>query len=221
MPKYKLICFDVDGTLVDNVEYSWQIFHDYFKTDIALRESVRNAFLDGKISYFEWAEHDINLWKELNATKKQFFHAMELAGIKPMTGALECIAELKKRNLRLAIVSGTLNVILDKVYPDYEKIFSYVFLSRLLFDSDGKLSRAIPTRFDMDMKADALIHISEKEGISLSECVFIGDHNNDVKIAKIAGLGIAFNCKSDELRRIANIVIEKKDLKEVLRYIIQ
>ena len=220
MSKYKLVCFDVDGTLVDNVEYSWQIFHDYFHVDQIRREFARESFFSGRITYLEWAEHDIALWMKAGATKAQFVHAMELAKLKPMTGALECIEELKRRNLRLAIVSGTLDVILDKVYPDYEKLFSYVFLSRLIFDNEGRLSGAIPTRFDMDMKADALRHIAEKENILLEECVFIGDHNNDVKIATIAGLGIAFNCKSDNLRSIADVVIKKKDLREILRYLI-
>ncbi len=72
----------------------------------------------------------------------------------------------------------------------------------------------------MDGKAIALKKIAERENLKLSECVFIGDHNNDVKIAQEAGLAIAFNCKSDELRDTADVCIEKKDLREVLRYII-
>lgn len=220
MAKYKLVCFDVDGTLVDNVEFSWQLFHEYFQTDIHRREDARNKFYSGKISYLEWAEHDINLWKEVKATKKGFYGAMEKAGITPMSGAREAINELKKRNLKLAIVSGTLNVILEKTYPDYEKIFGHIYMSRLIFDNKGTLIDAIPTAFDMEKKADALKQIAEKERISLKECVFVGDHHNDVKIAQAAGLGIAFNCKSDELRKVADVVIEKKDLREVLGFVL-
>ena len=43
MPKYKLVCFDVDGTLVDNITFSWQLFHDYFQTDRHKREDAKNA----------------------------------------------------------------------------------------------------------------------------------------------------------------------------------
>ena len=40
MPKYKLVCFDVDGTLVDNVIYSWELFHNYFDVDMKKREEL-------------------------------------------------------------------------------------------------------------------------------------------------------------------------------------
>ena len=36
-----------------------------------------------------------------------------------------------------------------------------------------------------------------------------------------AGLGIAFNCQHDKLKEVADVVIEKKDLREVLKYILQ
>jgi len=35
-----------------------------------------------------------------------------------------------------------------------------------------------------------------------------------------AGLGIAFNCNEEELKKVADVVIEKKDLREVLKYIL-
>jgi len=47
-----------------------------------------------------------------------------------------------------------------------------------------------------------------------------GDHHNDVTIAKIAGLSIAFDAKNEELRRTADVVIDRKDLREVLKYIV-
>ncbi|MDP6600639.1 MAG: HAD hydrolase family protein, partial [Candidatus Woesearchaeota archaeon] len=47
-----------------------------------------------------------------------------------------------------------------------------------------------------------------------------GDYLNDVKILKEAGLGIAFNCKEDKVKEAADIVVEKKDLREVLGHIL-
>ena len=69
-------------------------------------------------------------------------------------------------------------------------------------------------------KATALKKIAEREGISLKECVFIGDYLNDMKVMQEAGLGIAFNCEEDELKKIADVVVEKKDLREILRFIL-
>ena len=218
MPKYKLVCFDVDGTLVDNVKFSWQIFHDYFQTDKHKREDARSKFFSGKISYMQWAEHDINLWKEKNAKKEEFFRA--IAHLKLMNGALETLSELKENNIKLAIISGSLNIILEKLMPNHKEFFDDVFLSRIYFDEEGNISRVEATEFDMDAKALALEKIAKREKISLKECVFVGDFLNDKKVMQEAGLGIAFNCQHDELKRVADIVIEKKDLREILKYIL-
>ena len=151
MPKYKLVCFDVDGTLIDNVKFSWQIFHDYFQTDKHRREDAKNKFLNGKISYLEWANHDINLWKEKNAKKKDFFKAIE--NLRLMNGAMETLRELKNNNIKLAIVSGSVNVVLEKFIPDYNEFFDDVFLSRIYFDEEGSILKVEATEFDMEKKA--------------------------------------------------------------------
>lgn len=219
MPKYKLVCFDVDGTLVDNVKFSWQVFHDYFQTDKVKREDARNKFMNGDISYLEWANHDLDMWKGKNATKDDFFRALE--PLRLMNGAIEAVRELKKNNIRLAIISGSLNVVLEKLMPDYNDFFDDIFLSRIHFDEKGNIAKIEATEYDMDKKAEALRHIAEKKKIGLKECVFIGDYLNDVKVLKDAGLGIAFNCKEDRVKEAADIVVEKKDLREVLRYILK
>ena len=218
MSEYKLVCFDVDGTLIDNVTFSWQIFHDYFQTDKHRREDAKNAFFSGKISYLQWAEHDINLWKEKNAKREDFFKA--ISHLKLMEGAMETLTELKKNGLKLAIISGSLNIILETFMPNYNKFFDDVFLSRIYFDEDGKISKVEATEFDMDAKALALRKIAEREKISLKECVFVGDYLNDLKIMQESGLGIAFNCKHDELRKAADVCIDKKDLRQILKFIL-
>ena len=218
MPKYKLVCFDVDGTLIDNVKFSWNIFHDYFKVDMKRRENARNDFFNGKISYLQWAWHDINMWKEKGAKKEDFLKAIE--GLSLMNGAMETLQELKKNNLKLAIISGSMNILLEKFIPNYNNFFDDVFLSKIYFGEDGKITSIEPTEFDIEKKAEALKQIAKREKIKLSECVFVGDYLNDIKVMQEAGLGIAFNCQHDELRKAADVVIEKKDLREVLRYIL-
>ncbi|MBW2989651.1 HAD family phosphatase [Candidatus Woesearchaeota archaeon] len=220
MKSYKLVCFDVDGTLVDNIVFSWQLFHDYFRTDAEKRAKVREKFYKGEISYLDWANHDINMWVEKKAKKQDFLRALEKNKVKLMQGALETLKALKEKGIRLAVISGSLNIILEYALPDYRDYFSDVFLSHISFDKVGNITKVAATEYDMIKKAEALRIIAEKEKLKLSECVFVGDHHNDVHIAKEAGLGIAFDCKDELLRKEADIIIDKKDLRETLRYII-
>jgi len=88
---YKIVCFDVDGTLVDNIVYSWELFHNAFEVDMNKRKHAKEKFYKGEITYSQWAEHDIGMWKEKGVTKKDFEKAMVKADIKLMQGALETI----------------------------------------------------------------------------------------------------------------------------------
>ena len=213
---YKLVCFDLDGTIIDETIFIWQTIHDHLGTDKDKRKQAMVDFEAKKITYAQWAEHDVMLWREKHATKEILINS--IAPLRLMEGAKEVLAELKQRGLKLAVISGSLNIALEKVIPDYNEIFDYIYINKLVFDGN-KITKIIPTDFDFEHKATALKEICEKEDIQLSECVFVGDHNNDVQIAELAGLSIAFNCKSDRLAQVADVVIEKKDLREILKYL--
>jgi len=137
-----------------------------------------------------------------------------------MEGAKETLDKLKKQGIKLAIISGSLDFILEYALPNYKEYFDEVFLSKIHFDKQGNITKIEATEYDMKKKADALKIIAERENLQLKECVFVGDHHNDIKIAEEAGLAIAFDCKDEGLRKIADVVIDKKDLRETLRYII-
>lgn len=218
MVKYKLICFDVDGTLVDNLTYSWNHFHEFFGVDMKRRQKAKKDYYDGSISYAEWAAHDINLWKEMKKRRQDFLEA--IGRLKLMKGALETISTLKKHGMKLAIISGSLNVIIETLLGDAVNDFDYVYLSHLLFDTNGALEGIKATAYDMEHKATALREIADKEKIKLSQTVFIGDHHNDLKAMEIAGLSIAFNPKLEEMEKIANVVITSKDLRDCLSWIL-
>lgn len=227
--KYKLICFDLDGTIIDETIFIWQTIHDALGSDKKRRKQYAEDFINKKITYKQWAEHDLELWKEVGATKTKMLEATK--GLRLMPGVLETLNKLRELKekakaegdcLKLAIISGSLNIALEKVLPNYKEYFDDVYINHLIFDGkDGEnLAGIKSTTFDFENKADALREIAARENIPLSECAFIGDHDNDIHVAEIAGLSIAFNCRSERLAQIADVVIEKKDLREILKYIV-
>ena len=73
-------------------------------------------FFSKKITYAEWARHDINMWKEKGVTRDGLKKA--IAPLRLMPGALETIQELKKKGMRLAVISGSLDIALEHVLPN-------------------------------------------------------------------------------------------------------
>jgi len=216
--KHKLVVFDLDGTIIDETLFIWKTIHEHFKTDNSKsRLKAMKRFYNGDISYEQWAQNDIDLWKEMGATKKEIMKS--ISSLKLMPGTRETLTELKKRGHKLAIISGSLNIALEKVLPDYKKFFDYVFLNRIFFDNKGHITTMEATKYDIEHKLTGLKHIAEKEGLTLKDCVFIGDSDYDRFIAEKAGFSIAFNCSSDKLAEISDVVIKKKDLRKILKYI--
>jgi phosphoserine phosphatase len=213
--KYKLVCFDLDGTLVDGTIFVWQTLHDYFQTDKVRRREAFEKAIRNEITYEEWFNCDLELLGERGATRDGVLAA--IAPMRLVPGAQETLTALKHRGLSLAVISGSLQIVLDSLSLDH--YFAHVLINRILFDDRGRIVGGIPTKFDMARKAQGLEMIAAKESIPLESTVFVGDNYNDVAAMRAAGLGIAFNCKSEELARVADVVVPGKDLREILKYI--
>lgn len=215
--KFKLVCFDLDGTLIGDTANMWNFICDEFGCDIKERDDAVEKYFKNLITYDEWVGHDVGMWIEKGVTKDDFLKVMRK--LKLTNGAVETIIELKKRGMKVGIISDSLDIALIALLPGYEKLFDEVFINKLLFDKEGRISGWKATKYCMDKKADGLRRMAEKENIRLEECVFVGDESNDIKAAESAGLSIAFSPNSEELRRKADVVIEKKDLREILKHI--
>jgi phosphoserine phosphatase len=212
-----MVVFDLDGTLADGTASIWKtILESLGINEHPRRIELRDRFRTGEIGYREWAEGDMKLMIEYGVNKAKMLKALESVWL--MKGARETLDALKARGMKLAVVSGSMDIVLEKLMPDYKKIFDHVYILKIIFGGKGNV-KGIDTCHDAWHKDIALREICRLEKISLDECVFVGDHSNDVSASKIAGLSIAFDPKSDKLREAADVIIEKKDMREILKHI--
>ncbi len=211
--QWKVVCFDLDGTLVEGAVFIWDLLHDYFETDMARRRSAKEAYFDGRISYQEWFEHDLRLLSEKGATKADM-EEMIRQRLRPVPGALETLEAVKAAGMTSAVVSGSLDIVLEAFFPT--ELFDHVFLNRMEFDPSGSILGGVHTPYDLERKADGLLEVARLAGVGPEQCVFVGDNYNDLSAARVAGMTVAYEPKSEELRTLADFVIESAPLTALL-----
>jgi phosphoserine phosphatase len=217
MRQFELVVFDVDGTLVQgpgglNV---WQLLNRRFTGGSEINKQRYAQYKQGKLSYADWVELDVSGWRDAGATRKEVIAALE--PLELIGGTRETLDRIKSRGIRLAAISGTIDVMLETIYPDHP--FDEVYANHIGFAKDGSIEHWRATPFDMQGKAKALRAIALREGIPLSRCAFVGDSDNDVWIAREAGFSVAFNPQSEELVRIADAVVRSSDLRDILPHL--
>ena len=129
-----------------------------------------------------------------------------------MPGACKTINCLKDKGVEVAIISGSFDVVADKVS---DKLGVDAVYTNSFTVEDGKLTGEVTGPLVSGSKLDVLKDHVEEAGITLDEVVAVGDGANDISMIESAGCGIAFNAK-DSVKEIADIVVDEKDLCKVL-----
>jgi phosphoserine phosphatase len=215
---FDLVAFDVDGTLVGNRDgrVVWELLNRHFRGDQALDSDRYEAYMTGQITYAEWVELDIFGWLAMGATRDQIARVI-IDKLYLVTGARETVAALKQAGLCLAVISGTINLTLDLLFPDHP--FHEVYTNRIDFDDDGLIDGWLATPYDMAGKARALEEIATRHHIPLCRTAYVGDNTNDIEVMKRAGMALAFEPKCHSVAAVAHAVIAD-DLRRALPLLI-
>ena len=213
-PSYDLICFDIDGTLVRHPQDKviWQVLNTRYTGTDAINEERHRMFREGEITYDRWVELDVQAWIDAGATRADIYAAVE--EFQCMEGAVETLDELARSGSKLAVISGTLDVVIDSLFPKHP--FCDVYSNRLVFDDSDRLVGWEATRFDQHGKEDAVRELAEKYDMDLARSAFVGDGDNDVSVIGVAGCVVAFNPRSAELERGADHVLRTDDMRNLI-----
>ncbi len=205
----KLAVFDFDSTLMDGETI------DFFAEELGIGKKVAKITeeaMSGRLDFFESLEQRVGLLKGLE------FEVVEKIchNLPYMPGAVETIAELKKRGLKVVCFSGGF-----RTATSYAKdILGYdADFSNALHVKDGKLTGLVGGDMMFNFsKGDMLTRLQAVLGVSEEETLVCGDGANDLSMFAHAGTRVAF-CARDILKNEANIIIEEKDLSLLLKEI--
>lgn len=202
----KLAVFDFDSTLMDGETI------DFFAEELGLGEQVSKiteAAMSGELDFFESLQQRVGLLKGLEYSVVERISQ----NLPYMKGAKETIAELKSRGMKVVCFSGGF-----RSATGYAKnILGYdADFSNVLHHKNQILTGLVGGDMMFNYsKGDMLVRLQGLLGVKENETLVCGDGANDLSMFSHAGTRVAF-CAREILRKEANIIVETKDLTQIL-----
>ncbi len=207
-----MVCFDLDGTLIDRTVFIWSTLHEHFASDPQKRKQAADDYRSGRISYPEWFETDLQLLIAGGADRQGIFNTLSSLRLAP--GAKECLHTLKARGYKLGLISGSIDVVVEHFFP--EKPFDHVLINSISFDESGRITGGTPTPYDLEGKAEGLCELAGREGLTAEQCAFVGDNFNDLPVMKAAGFSVGVFIKDPRVVEAVDLHFQGGDLRDLL-----
>jgi phosphoserine phosphatase len=205
---YKLVIFDLDGTLTQERSI-WEYIHKQLGKWYGFAEEYQSQFLAGEISYEEFCERDAQVWKGMKV--KELKEIVRTVPFHP--GVDELIGCLKQEGLKLSMVSSGLSLLSNWVHQKYG--FDYSVSNDLLHEN-GVLTGKVKIQVYYDKKAEWVEKILKQFGVKPEGAIAVGDSRGDIDMFQMVGFSVAFNSSCQDLDQIASVCISGKNLMDII-----
>jgi len=201
-----LVVLDVDSTLIQQEVIELLAEHAGALEEVS---QITNAAMAGEIDFSQSLLKRVALLEGLDVS---CFDKV-LAEITITDGVAELIEAVHRVDGKIAAVSGGFSQILE---PLANSIGLDFWMANELEIAEEKLTGKITGEIiDANAKADALRSWAKLSGLSLEDCVAVGDGANDIKMLEAAGFAVAFRAKP-KLRQYADYLIEENSLRPLI-----
>ena len=205
----KLAVFDYDSTLMDGE--TLEILAREFNIENQIREITTKA-MNGELDFFESLTYRVSLLKGLSVEKvNEICHNLPL-----MKGAKQAVDKLHDMGYKVVCFSGGFKNATEhtKKVLGLDGEFANIFHTK-----DGYLTGKVGgCMMFNNSKGNMIQELQSILGISSDDTLVVGDGANDLSMFQYAKNRAAF-CAKPILKQNANIIIENKDLTEILNYL--
>lgn len=209
----KVIIFDIDGTLTDEV--SWLKLTESLGASRSRHEQIYNEFKEGKLPYTEAKAQLIKLWLSTGNANRSSLSNIFLSW--KLRDDAEEIVKYLKTKYTVILISGSVDLYVETIAKKLD-ISDWYANTTLIWDDEREIC-------DFDYKVDQaetkLSHLDSylaSSGYTKENCLIIGDGENDIALFEALPFGIL-------IKGISNPVLENlswkminnlSELKEIL-----
>lgn len=211
MGKVKLVCFDLDDTLIREIHSVMLpcILNGKEKEHSLIQEQEEKGMLD----YISADYHRAKLLLGLEECKiaKSF---LKIA--KPLKSIKSVIEALHEQNIKCIVIT---------VGPkQVAKVVSDIWGFDYYYGSDYEVAEGIFTGkilnyISAEQKISCLQNFCKNNNVKPEECIAVGDGSTDIPMFDYCGNSIAIN-SSSKVRKSAKYSVDTDDLVDILKYIL-
>ncbi len=212
MPRrIRLVIFDLDETLTVG-KTIWELVHHEMGTWASHGDPYWEEFKRGRFGYNAFIRKDVACWKGLPVSR--IVSAMRKVRYVPRLK--ETIAALKRRGVRTALVSSSLEIFAEHVSKRFG--IDHVHANALEVRG-GRLTGRIRLNVPGKAKGRLARGLKRRLGIKKREVLAIGDSVYDIPMFKESGVNVTFDDASLRVKGNADHVIKRSALESILKFI--
>ncbi|OPX27552.1 MAG: phosphoserine phosphatase SerB [Campylobacteraceae bacterium 4484_166] len=205
----KLAVFDFDSTLMDGETIDILAFAYGVGDEI---KTITDKAMAGEIDFYESLKKRVSLLRGMPYKEVQNI----CKNLPYIDGAKETIKSLQTAGYTVVCLSGGFRVATK--YAKNILGFDAEF-SNILHQKDGYLTGQVGGEMMFEFsKGDMINRLQTLLKIDIEDTITIGDGANDISMFDYSSKKVAF-CAKPALQKKANIIIKKKNLTEILKYI--
>ena len=205
----KLAVFDFDSTLMDGETIDFLAKPLGFEKEVA---SITQRAMEGELDFFEALTTRVALLKGLPKVEVDKI----CQNLPIMNGAAETVKGLKSRGYRVVCFSGGFR---NATSPACKRLEIDADFSNILHDNGGILTGRVGGDMMFNFsKGDMLNRLQNLLSINKENTLVVGDGANDLSMFKYASIRVAF-CAKPILKEASTHIVDKKDLREILKII--